>query len=142
MKNTVNLVKLTVPAQELNRIRNRLFSEIKDQVQDVMETTSSEERISVGNAIVIFDTSSNSRSYGGLVKSDSDEFGGASGWGAHNKQSSWDIVGHTKISIEQRVTHQTYTRCANIIFGRSSDDSEYRWYEISFWSLSNNKQKR
>jgi serine/threonine-protein kinase len=128
-------------AQDLNRIKERLFGEIQAHAQDVMEAHSSKERFSIGHATLAFDTSLNSNGVRGLRKSDSEEMGGSQGWGVHKKQSEWDIVGFTSISIEQRVAHQTYTRCANIVLGRPSNNSEYRWYEISYWTLSRDKRQ-
>lgn len=131
----------TEAAQELNRIKQRLFDDIKSHAQDVMEQRSSEERLVVGNATLIFDTSLSSSGIKGIRKSDPEEMSGDAGWGVHKKQSEWDIVGFSTISIEQRVTYQTYTRCANIVFGRPNSDSDYRWHEIAFWSLSRDKRR-
>lgn len=128
-------------AHELNRIKKRLFDDIKSHAQDVMEQRSSEERLVVGNATLIFDTSSKSGGIKGIRKSDPEEMSGDAGWGVHKKQSEWDIVGFATISIEQRVTYQVYTRCANLVFGRPNNDSDYRWYEMAFWSLSRDKRR-
>lgn len=128
-------------AQELNRIKERLFADIRSHAQDVMEAHSNGERLIIGHATLSFNTSVSMSGVRGLRKSDPEEMGGDSGWGVHRKQSEWDIVGITSISIEQRVAHHVYTRCANIILGRASSESEYRWYEISFWSLSREKRQ-
>jgi serine/threonine protein kinase len=128
-------------AQELARIKKHLFDEIKNHAQDVMEARSSEVRLQVGNATLMFDTSSSSHGIKGIRKSDPEEMGGDGGWGVHKKQSEWDIVGIATISIEQQIGHHGYTRCANIVFGRPGNDSDYRWYEMAFWSLSRDKRK-
>jgi serine/threonine protein kinase len=132
---------LNEAAQELNRIKQRLFDDIKSHAQDVMEQRGSEEWLVVGDAILTFDTSSGSDGIKGIRKSDPEEMSGEAGWGVHKKQSEWDIVGFSTISIEQRVAYRTYTRCANLVFGRPNNDSDYRWYEMAFWSLSRDKRR-
>lgn len=128
-------------AQELARIKKHLFDEIRSHAQDVMEARSSEGRLQIGNATLMFDTSSSPHGIKGIRKSDPEEMGGDGGWGVHKKQSEWDIVGFATISIEQRIAHHVYTRCANIVLGRPGNDSDYRWYEMAFWSLSRDKRK-
>lgn len=128
-------------AHELDRIKKRLFVDIRTHTEDVMEKRSLEERLVVGNATLTFDTSIGSRGGKGIRKSDPEEMGGDAGWGVHKKQSGWDIVGFGTISIEQRVAHNVYTRCANIVLGRPTADSGYRWYEMAFWSLSRETRK-
>lgn len=128
-------------ADELGRVKNRLFDEIRDHAQDVMDGRSSEERLIIGNATLTFDTSLNSSGVRGIRKSDPEEMSGDAGWGVNKKQSEWDIVGFANITIEQRVAHQVSTRCANIIFGKPNINSEYRWYELAFWSRSNEMRK-
>ncbi len=125
-------------AHELIRIKKRLFNEIMEHAADVMDARSTEERLVIGNATLKFDTSLDPHGLKGIRKSDPERGGG---WGVHNKQSDWDIVGFATISIEQQVAPQTYTRSANIIFGKPNIDSEYRWYEVSFWDTSGRRQK-
>jgi len=119
-------------AHELNQIKDRLFHEIKSHAQDVMERSSSDTRLSIGNAVLTFDTTTDPNNLRGIKKSDPEEMG----WGVHKRQSSWDLIAITSISIEQRVSREVYKRCANIVFGKPNENSEYRWYEMAFWSLS------
>ena len=128
-------------ASELCQIKNRLFDEIKSHVQDVMESTFSDSLLQIGKATLVFDTSESSSSCKGLRRSDPDQIGGEAGWGLHGRQSEWDIVACTSISIEQQAHHKPYKRCANIVFGRPSKDSDYRWYEMAFYSLSSSPAK-
>jgi serine/threonine-protein kinase len=127
-------------ASDLSRIKDRLLEEIKSHAQDVMEKPFSDSLLQIGKATLVFDTSTRSSSSSGLRRHDLEQIGGGGeGWGVHTRQSKWDIVAFTDISIEQRVHHVSYKRCANIVFGRPTDDSEYRWYEMAFWSLSNSR---
>lgn len=125
-------------AHELNRIKDRLFHEVKSHGQDVMDKSSSDTRLSIGNAVLTFDTTTGSGNLRGIEKSDPEKLGGEVGWGVHTRQSSWDLIAITRISIEQRVGHEVYKRSANIVFGKPDENSEYRWYEMAFYSLSRN----
>lgn len=123
-------------ASELTQIKKRLFGEINRHAQDVMAKTSSDSMLRIGKGTLTFDTAESASSVRGLIRNDPEQLGGSEGWGVHNRQSKWDIVAFTKISIEQQVDHNFYKRCANIVFGRPSKDSDYRWYEMAFWSSS------
>ncbi|MCH9026675.1 MAG: serine/threonine protein kinase [Proteobacteria bacterium] len=123
-------------ASELAQIKKRLFGEINHHAQDVRENTSNDSVLRIGNATLAFDTAESASSVRGLIRSDLEQIGGSAGWGVHKQQSKWDIVAFTNISIEQIGDHNFYKRCANIVFGRPSNDSDYRWYEMAFWSLS------
>ena len=127
-------------ATELSQIKDRLLEEIKSHAQDVMENTSSDSLLRIGKATLVFDTSTSSSSSKGLRRNDLEQIGGGgAGWGVHKRQSKWDIVAFTDISIEQQAHHNSYRRCANIVFGRPTEDSDYRWYEMAFWSPSSSR---
>jgi len=126
-------------AHELNRIKDRLFNEIKKHAQDVMKISSDHTQISMGNAVFTFNTTTGPHNLKGIKRSNPEDSGGA-GWGVHKQQSSWDFIAFASISIEQSVSmsvsYELYKRSANIVFGKSSENSEYRWYEMAFWSSS------
>jgi hypothetical protein len=75
----------------------------------------------------------------GVKKAFPDEW--SKGWGVHRRQSEWDIIATTTISIEQKVEQRTYTRSADLVFGRPSANAEYRWYEMAFWSWGRNDRR-
>ena len=126
----------TEAARELNQIRKRLFDQIKSHAQDVMGKSSSDIQINIGNAVLTFDTRTGASRYEGIMRSDPEEMGGEAGWGDHKRVSSWDLIAITSISVEQRVSHKVYKRSANMVFGKPNENSEYRWYEMAFWSMS------
>lgn len=121
--------------KELQHIKKHLFSEIEKHGIDVMKKNSSDSRISIGNAVLFFDASI-SNNLTGVKKNEAKEYGGEYKWGVHKRQSNWDIIAFTGIYIEQRVAHEVYKRSANIIFCRPDNNSEYRWYEMAFWSFT------
>ena len=125
-------------ALELNRIRERLFDEIENHAQDVIVKNPGDMYIRIGNAMLVFDTriSADTHVTHGIHRCDPDEIRGGQHWGVHNKQSSWDMIAMTSISVEQRAGSQTYKRCANLILGRPNENFEFRWYEMAFWSPS------
>lgn len=122
-------------AKEMRRIKDRLFGEIRSHALDVIDKISDDSILRIGKAKLAFYTSETSVGKG-LKRSDSLDLGGDAGWGVHVRKSEWDIVAYTSIFVEQQVSHHFYTRCANIVFGRPSQDSDYRWYEMAFWSSS------
>lgn len=126
-------------ARGINQIKERLFHDIKNHAQDVLDRVSSDNKwLRIGNATLTFDTSIDSNNLRGIQKSDPDEI---SGWGVHKRQSSWDLIAIASISIEQRSRHEVYKRSANIVFGRPNEGVEYRWYEMAFWSYTKVKKQ-
>jgi serine/threonine-protein kinase len=126
--------------RDLSRIKGRLFSEIEGHVKDVRAQISSD-RISVGNAVLVFDTATDSGPFRGIRMSDPEDMGGDAGWGVHKPRSTWDLIAITSISVEQRVEYKAYKRCANIVFGKPNEQSEHRWYEVAFYSLSEREEQ-
>lgn len=124
---------------DLKRIKQRIYRFIYDHGKDVMDAKKfniNGPEISLEKARLKFDTSEG-RS-GGIRKSDPYGYAGCEGnWGVHKRKSRWDIVAFTTISIATG----GYTRSANLIFARPNNESEYRWYELSFWSLGTAKNK-
>jgi serine/threonine-protein kinase len=127
-------------ARELNQIKGRLFHEIKSHAENVMGKGGSDTGIVIGSAELIFDTTYGSLNFRGIKRSDSEESGGEAGWGVHKRRSSWDFIALATISIKQN-SHKSYKRSANIVFGKPNESSEYRWYEVAFWSFSQESQK-
>lgn len=126
-------------ARELNQIKKRLFGEIKERAQGVIESISNDSSITIGHAKLELDTSIASHGLNGIKKSDPEQMAGDGGWGVHKKQSDWDLIAYTTISILQIIDGQEYKRCANIVFGRPNENSDYRWYEMGFFSISSHR---
>lgn len=120
--------------KELGAIRDRLFGSITAMAQDVMDSRSSKARLAIGNATFSFDVNGDR----GLQETDYD---GSHGWGVHRKKSAWDVVGLMNISLEQRLSNQVYTQSASLFLGRQSEEQEFRWFEVAFWSLGQSNTK-
>jgi hypothetical protein len=41
--------------------------------------------------------------------------------------------------VEQIESFHRYESAANLVFGRPDDDGEYRWHEMSFWTMAPTK---
>lgn len=121
---------------DLRRIKDRLFREIFDHARDVIGNDERQlkiTRMSIGKAVLVFDTKLTSPSIGGICKSDPQGWDG--NWGVHKKASDWDIVAFTHIGIEKRNGSRSYLRSANLIYAKPREDEDYRWYELSFFSI-------
>ena len=130
---------------DLRRIKERMFQEIFDHAQDVIGDDKRKiqiPRITIGKATLVFDTKLTSHSIGGICKSDPEGgMGGDGGWGVHRKKSNWDIVAFTHIGIEQHNGPRSYLRSANLIYARPKGADDYRWYELSFFSIGARSNK-
>lgn len=123
---------------DLKRIKERLFSRILDHARDVVggwQEQIQTARLTLGSAAFVFDVTSGRGDMKGIRKSGDNDSAGGGGWGVHQRQSQWDIIAYTHISIVQSAGHQPYMRSANLVFGRPNNDAEYRWFEMAFWSL-------
>jgi hypothetical protein len=127
-------------ATDLRRIKDRLFQEIFDQACDVMgndEKKLQKTRMTIGSAVLVFDAEEEKNSsLRGIHKSDPEEGRYSPGWGAHDKVSNWDIVAYTHIGIEPTHSAQHYLRSANLIYAKRSESEDYRWYELSFYTIN------
>lgn len=115
---------------DLKNIKNRLFLEIYESAIDVMKYDEPQldfPDLELGQAHFEFNP------IGGVHKCDPYKAGGDISE-IYKKQSGWNIVAHTQITLKQRST-PAYTRSANLIYAKQSEDSDYRWYELSFWRL-------
>lgn len=130
---------------DLKRIKDRLFQEIFDHARDVIGNDERQlqlPRLSIGNAVLIFDTTVTSHATRGICKSDPNGFGGGDGgWGVHPKKSNWDIIAVTHIGIEQHNGPRSYIRSANLIYAKAPGSEDYRWYELSFFSIGTRSNK-
>lgn len=132
---------------DLKRIKDRLFQEIFNHAQDVIGNDKRQlqlRRISIGEATLVFDTRLSEHSTTGISKSDPQGWSGGrgdGGWGAHPRKSAWDVVAFTNIGIEQKNGPRVYIRSANLIYARPIETDDYRWYELSFFSISASQRK-
>jgi hypothetical protein len=56
--------------------------------------------------------------------------------------TNWDVVAWSTISVTCSPSHTyPYTWSASLLYADLGDDQGFRWYEISFWSLSGSKQR-
>lgn len=126
-------------AEELENIKNKLVNSIRDQAEDIISTTSPFSTIALGNGSIEFETATDSPVHG--IK----QIGGdVSSWGRRKPQSTWNILAIGEISVTQASGSYkpNYTRSANLIFGRSAEYDEYRWYELSFFRLGGENQNK
>jgi len=49
------------------------------------------------------------------------------------KHSGWDVVASSQISVSQ--AQRRYVWSASLWYMRFNSESDYRWYEVSYWSL-------
>ncbi|MCB9980760.1 MAG: serine/threonine protein kinase [Rhodospirillales bacterium] len=130
---------------DLKRIKDRLFQEIFDHARDVIGNDERQlqlPRMTIGKASLVFDTTVTSHSTRGICKSDPQGWGGGDGgWGVHKKASDWDIVAFTHIGIEQHNGPRSYLRSANLIYAKPKGADDYRWYELSFFSIGTGSRK-
>jgi hypothetical protein len=123
---------------DLQRICGRLFAEVEHHAGDVIEHKR-ESRIHVGNAQLVFDATLGGNGLDGFHACDSECHYGDGGWGVHRKQSTWDLLCHGNMTIRQRVGYTEYVRCANLVFGKPDEASEYRWFEMAFFSITGDR---
>ncbi|MDO8176719.1 MAG: protein kinase [Undibacterium sp.] len=119
---------------DLQGIKGRLFGEIYEQGKDVIGKAPSMNLplVTIGNAVLRFDTGFSATR--GIQYSDPSG-GGDGGWGVHRKNSKWDIVAYTQISLEQKNSTIPCSRSASLIYAKSHEGGDYRWYELSFFYL-------
>lgn len=123
---------------DLHRICGRLFAELEHHAGDVIEHRT-ESRIHIGNAQLVLDATLGGVGSDGFHACDSESHYGDEGWGVHRKQSTWDLISYGNMVVRQRVGHNEYVRCANLVFGKPDEESEYRWYEMAFFSITGQK---
>jgi eukaryotic-like serine/threonine-protein kinase len=80
--------------QDLTRIRDALFSTIRDHAADLVYRKRSSGSLAFGKAIVTFDTSVTSWRSKGIQKCYGDAYSQDNGWGAHKRNSSRDLIAH------------------------------------------------
>jgi serine/threonine-protein kinase len=130
---------------DLKRIKKRIFQEVIDIAQDVINDSERQlrtQKLKFGDAILDFDTRVNSTSYEGIRKSDHLNILSDEGWGQHRKKSTWDIVAIATVGIKQYGGTNGFLRSANLIFAKPNELEDFRWYELSFFSKSQFSTKR
>lgn len=124
----------------LKEIHHNFIASLKEAAHEVIAVKGSEnEYIDFGRAVFNFNVSHRT------VKPCDDSSGIPNRWGMHEKCSSWDFIAMTEIRLKMKSTNgdmPKFTRSANLIYGRPNNDSDYRWYEMSFFScLGKSRQK-
>lgn len=128
---------------DLRRIKNRLFRGIFDHARDVIGNDERQLQVphmTIGKAVLVFDTRLASPSIGGIRKSDPQVLDG--NWGSHKKASDWDIVAFTHIGVWQENEPGRYLRSANLIYAKPREDGDYRWYELPFFSIGTKSRRQ
>jgi len=128
-------------AIEVRQLKDSLFETIKE-ASSMASNDRDKTSISFGKATITFDVGSNRSGIYGIQRSDDALFAGDGGWGVNRKQSDWDIIAYTKITLEQKqYALNPYEISANLVLGRPDQNSEYRWYEMSFFSSSGQQRR-
>lgn len=108
---------------EINAIKGRLLSEVEAASDDVTRTA---DGLEWGAARMVF-----TQAVHGQIPQNPDRYGG----------STWQaVVGlTTTLSCQRRARgygeSAVYRYSTTLFFGRPSDTADYRWYEVSFWSM-------
>lgn len=123
-------------ALDLAQIKHRFFTTLHKKAKDVSGKQEANQFV-LGSAIFVFDIEYRQDAYGGEVTKKGftmrdDHYGICGGSG---RQPRCDIIAFTKISLAQRINGIERGISANLVLYRPDDSSEYRWYEMSFFSM-------
>jgi len=122
---------------DLAQIKHRFFTTLHEKAEDVAGKQEVNQFV-LGSATFVFDIQCKKRD-------DVNKKPIISGFAIDNNlysvqrrnimQSGWDIIAFTKISLIQKAHGKHHKIDANLVFCRPKDASEYRWYEMSFFSM-------
>lgn len=110
-------------ADELLQILNRMFDTIADSSEAANRPYPTAPSVSLGPVELSFEVPDNPS-------------------GIHMERSGWTVYAFSQIKLRcaiERVSHadeSDYTISASLVYARRPNDSDFRWFEISFWTMN------